>query len=771
MSAPVHVVGVRHHSPACARLARDTIRALRPSRVLIEGPADMSHRVGELALEHRLPVAIFSYYEHEQRSHSCWTPLCDYSPEWVALKEGIACGAEVCFIDLPAWTLPFRGVRNRYSDRGRPRLGYIERLCRKLGVDGLDALWDHLFEQPMSTRTLRERLDAYFDALRRAESGEVCAAFGEGDRDREAFMAQHIAHAAHAGAGPVVVICGGYHKPFLEDAWVASPTDRPTLPVPEQGARHGSYLVPYSFRRLDSFTGYEAGMPSPAYYQALFEHGPTRAGEIMLERSVARLRDEEQPVSAADLVAAETMTRGLMRLRGHEAMSRVDLLDGMAAALLQDAQDVPFPWTERGPLRAGTDPLLVEVLAALSGSRVGALAAGTPRPPLVADVHAELERRGLLPVEGELLTRRLDLTVAPDLDASRVLHRLRVLQIPGFSRLRGPSVATDAELIEEWEITRVLDADSKLVEAAALGATLEGAAGARLEEMMRGADGNLEVLAHVLAEALFVGLDTLARQVAEAARAQVHLEPHLGRLGASLSLLLALYRHDTLLGAAGSPELGTIIEEMVSRGLWLFEGRSGPEAPTPPEELRAVVAIRDSVKYTGVALGIDMASAASVMRRRAVDPRAPPGHRGAALGYLWSTRAFESEGEAREHAARAIRGASRPTTLGELLGGLFATAREEVVGAEDLVGVMDEILREQPLDDFLIAIPSLRLAFQWFPPRERDAIARIVLRAHGEEDLRVGRLRTLAVDAASMTRAVELERHVDAIESRFGLDP
>ena len=54
------IIGVRHHSPACARVVRRAIRALRPARVLIEGPADMNGRIEELTLPHELPVAIFS---------------------------------------------------------------------------------------------------------------------------------------------------------------------------------------------------------------------------------------------------------------------------------------------------------------------------------------------------------------------------------------------------------------------------------------------------------------------------------------------------------------------------------------------------------------------------------------------------------------------------------------------------------------------------------------------------------------------------------------
>ena len=58
----LHVVGVRHHSPVCAQLVRDTIARVRPKVVLIEGPADMNPRLSELALDHTPPVALFSFH-------------------------------------------------------------------------------------------------------------------------------------------------------------------------------------------------------------------------------------------------------------------------------------------------------------------------------------------------------------------------------------------------------------------------------------------------------------------------------------------------------------------------------------------------------------------------------------------------------------------------------------------------------------------------------------------------------------------------------------
>lgn len=765
MSEPF-IAGVRHHSPACARLVQRSIRRIRPAVVLVEGPADMNGRLDELALEHRPPIAICSYYQVRDRAFASFAPLCDYSPVYVAVREGLALGADVRFIDLPAWSVPFHGVVNRYSDREQASARYVQRLSAHLGIEGLDPLWDHLFEQPIDVDTLDARLDAYFEALRSTNSD---AALEQRDVPREAFMAQHVAHAMVTAPGPVLVVCGGYHAPFLARAWRDAPTERPRTPSPPTGTRHGSYLVPYSFHRLDSFTGCEAGMPSPAYYQAVWEVGPASAGERMLEAAVTRLRSARHPVSTADLIAVETMTRALMRLRGHDAIARTDLLDGLATALLKEVQDGPLPWIRRGPIRPGTDPLLVEVLDTLRGDREGSLAPRTPRPPLSADVRRELERLDLTPaVPARTVT--LELIDRRDRERSRALHRVRILQIPGFARIRGPRRPTDSETTETWTLERVLDAEARWVEAAAWGATLESAAGARLEEQLHRVRGDLGLLAHLLGEVLFVGLSTLADRVLADLAQQVNLEPRLDRLGRALSFLLALFRHDALYGAAQSAELGVLIAAMVRRGCWLFEGMGGPDATARPEELRALVAIRDAMKYA-TGLDLDHDAVRCVMERRALAPDAPPAHRGAALGYLWSMDALGGEGEARERAVRALRSAAQPNRIGELLAGLFALAREEVARAGVVLEALDGILAGQTWEEFLIALPALRLAFGWFPPLERDAIARQVLAIHGRRTEASSRLRRLEVDAATVARGVELERCVSERRTRFGLAP
>ena len=750
--------------------------------MLIEGPCDLNGRFDELALPHSLPIAVFSYLRRDTVSRTAWSPFCDYSPEWVAITAAREVGAEARFCDLPSWHDAFLDVRNRYTDRrgaaARERADrYVKALCERLAVDDGDALWDHLFEQEAPEAELRGRLDAYFERLR----GDA-PAVGE-DIEREDFMARSIAWAMRdatrgrdkGGAGDVVVVCGGYHAPALIRTWKGA-TDQldagdpfPTVEPPPE-ASCGSYLVPYSYKRLDAFAGYEAGMPSPAFYETLWAQGPDQAVDQALETVVERLRKKKQPVSTADLIAATSLTRGLARLRGHESPARTDLLDAIAGSLLKEGLEVPLPWSRRGPLLPHTDPMLVEVVAALSGERRGRLAPATPRPPLVEDVRATLERLDLEPPRKKYERRDVELVLTTEegRESSRVLHRLRVLAVPGFERLRGPGRATEAVLEETWRLGGYEDTEAALIEASGWGATLEGAAVARLEYLLAHA-GELSELARLLGEAVFVGVAGLAMRVLSDVAAQVVKEPSFAEVGAATRQLFEIWRHDALFGAAKSDRLGLVLAACHDRGLWLVEGLSGETAPAEPAQLSALAALRDLTREGADDLEVSTERAEGVFGRRAVDTSAPPAIRGGCLGALWSLGHWRSEDTAGRHAIRALRAAARPETLGDFLTGLFALAREEVLHCETLLAAVDEIVVALGPDAFLRGLPALRLAFSYFPPLEREALARFALKRHGGDASQSRALLRLDVDPAEVARGAELDAHVAALAARYGL--
>ncbi|MFI5909420.1 DUF5682 family protein [Dactylosporangium sp. NPDC051541] len=761
---PATFIGVRHHSPACARLVGDTIAALRPAFVLIEGPADMNDRIGELLLGHDLPVAVFSSYRDDERHAGSWAPFCEYSPEWVALNAGRDAGADVRFIDLPAWHEALVGRENRYSDAEERYAEAIDRLCTAFAVDNVDALWDHLFEiEPAAG--IEERLAAYFDLLR----GESEAS--DGDRAREEYMARWVRAAVRdAGERPVVVVTGGFHRPALIRL-AASETVRqaggegaagggswPETPMLPAGAVGGSYLVPYSFRRLDAFAGYQSGMPSPEYYQRLWESGPDRAAEGLVAAVVERLRAKRQRASTADLIAARASAAGLAMVRGHRSPARTDILDGLAAALVQDALDEPLPWATRGRLRAGTHPVVVEMVAALSGDRVGRLHPGTPLPPLVHDVTAAIEREGLA-ANG---TVAVALMSADGLRRSRMLHQLRVLAIPGFVRRRGPATGIDPVLDEQWTVAEHEHRLPALIEAGAYGATLEQAAGARIAERVADAGGNVGTLAGALFDAALCGTTQLSDRVLRDLRLGIAAAQDLGELGRLLGVLLALWRHDRLLGTAGSAALSTVIVASHDRVLWLAEGARGATLPADPARIDAIVALRDTARHGGP--GVDRAAAVDTMARVAGAADAPPDLRGAAFGFGW---ALGVQGDP----LRAVRGAGGPVALGDWLAGVFAVAREEVLHADGVLDLLDDIVAGLGPDDFLIALPALRQAFAYFPPRERETIAGHVLERRGRPGSGRALLRSPAADPRLLARAAALEARVDTALARQGLLP
>jgi hypothetical protein len=754
----LHVVGVRHHSPACARLVAHTLQEVRPAHVLVEGPADMNGRLAELLLPHAPPLAVFSAWREEGRASGAWTPFCDYSPEWVALQEGTRLGARVAFMDLPAWDRAFAGVRNRYADGERRYARAVEALCARLGMEGLDGLWDHLFEQPAEAAELAGRLALYFESLR---DGDAPAGDGR-DGPREDFMRAHVEAALGEGRGAVVVVCGGFHAPFLARSRPRPGASFPPVPA-HPDAR--SYLVPYAFQRLDAFTGYEAGMPSPAFYQAVWEEGPRGAPARMLRAAVEALRARGQHVSAADLIAATALSEGLARLRGHASLTRSDLLDGLAGALVKDALDAALPWTERGVLSPRTHPLLAEVLRAFSGERTGRLHEDTPRPPLLRDVERVLAEEGLAPGAARR-TLTVDLREEGGRAKSRVLHRLRVLGLPGFTREAGPRFPTEAVLEEAWALAPARDFPSAVIEVSGWGPTLEQAAAGRLEAALLDAGPDLSRLSLLLAESLFVGAGPLASRVLAEVALLAGREVDLGRLGEALGRLLSLWRHDVLLGAKGSAEVGALVRAAFERGLWLLEGLDGPTALLDAGQVRAVAALRDALRHGGGPLGLSLAHAEGVLARRVGAATAPPAVKGACLGALWSLGRL-SDGEAA--AARALRGAALPATLGDFLGGLFALAREEVVRAGGVQRVLDEVVAGLPEGDFLVALPALRLAFSFFPPAEKAALARAVLALHGRAGADARTLLRAPVPAEVVAEGLALDAEVERVLARFGL--
>ncbi|GAB4217130.1 MAG: hypothetical protein OHK0022_59050 [Roseiflexaceae bacterium] len=839
-------VPVRHHSPACARAVRALALEQRPAAVLIEGPSDFNARLDELALPHQLPIAIYSYVRlADGARRGAFYPFCEHSPEWEGLRVAREIGAQVRFIDLPwADLATARTPAHRYADGELRRSPYIPALCRELGVEDFDSLWDTLVEidPALTPAQLLERVGQLCHHIRL--SGPI----PREDLRREAFMARQIRQALDEFPGPILVITGGFHTSGLAERLEArglglearglrleardlrlveldssdafdgdldveesleardlglvesdssnafaddfdasgndsqAPSPKPQAPSPKsqapspksqapspkpqasgddsqasslkpQASQTGIALTPYADARLDGLSGYEAGMPSPGFYAQVWRDRTEGRGESyrqLLAAAVAELRGRGQIASTADLIAVETSARALAALRGHAEVWRRDLIDAIIGALIKEA------------VAPGTShPFLEALLAVFRGAGRGRLAEGTSLPPLVEDIRSQLREHGLEPGQRERSVR-LDLHAPEGLARSRVLHRLRLLAIPGFERSGGADLLAREDLSDLWEEWRIVwqpEQDAGCIEAAIYGATLADAAGARLDEQARAAERSAALAARLLLDACLIGLGPQADELFARLHALIREDSDFYAVAGALGHLLYLYRYDEALGATGRGDIGALLAETFRRTLWLLEALGQPQGHER-ELLAGLSALVQTYERCAAPLALDGAVLAEVLERVGADPGQHPLTRGGAVGALWVLGVAD--------AARVrsdLRASAAPEHLGDFLNGLFALARETVQRDPELVLGIDALLMGYDDDAYLRALPALRLAFSFFTPREKHHLARTLLETVGQ----AGAMPDLWIDATTAARALALERRLLDELARYGI--
>jgi hypothetical protein len=754
---------VRHHSPAAARLVRQLIIDRQPSLVLIEGPSDFNDRIDELLLPHQLPIAIYSYIHTADRvRRGAFYPFCIYSPEWQALQTARSLNIPVQFIDQP-WSQreTDRQLENAYSDEAFTRGDYIDALCAQLGIEGLDALWDTLFEidDTLTIEQYMERCHQFCWHLRQSD-GHISSS----DLEREAFMVDRIREQISQYPSPVLVITGGYHSSALHEtlqqparseisAKIADDNDRSITSSIRANAQasanvQGIALTPYTYDRLDNLRGYNAGMPNPGFYHTVWQQRETK-------KVIQALRHQKQIASTADLIAVQTLAQGLADLRGHREIWRSDLIDGVIGGLVKD------------DLGSGIHPFLATLQEILRGSDRGILAPGTPLPPLVQDLHQRLQEFELLPTEAK---RSIELNLTPNITvpaqrpASALLHSLRLLQIAGIQATGGTDFATRVDLTdiwERWELQWTPDFDSSSIEAAIYGATVTEATIAKLQERANGIDRNAEQAALLLLDAALAGVDGLAEPLMEKLMQLLQQEGNFLALARSLGHLLYLYRYDEVLGTNQQTHVAQLLAQAFQRGLWLLDslGSSGGEEDGLLKGLGSLVEAYERSMHLLVDYREPLLA---VLQRVSQDRQQSPLLRGGAIGALWvlgETPMQEILSLLTEYA--------QPEQLGDFLTGLFHIARETTQRDGQLIASINEVICTYTDDDFLTALPAMRLAFAYFTPREKNAIAKTLLQGSGSSEL--SDLLNLPLGLEVATQAIALESQIFQLVDRYGL--
>ena len=406
---------------------------------------------------------------------------------------------------------------------------------------------------------------------------------------------------------------------------------------------------------------------------------------------------------------------------------RADILDAALTALVKDALAGPAAWTGPGAIGRRSDDIVVAMLRALSGEGEGKLAPGTRQPPLIADVEQRLAAFGLTP-DRKPKQVSIDWREPADRPLAHTLHQVCLLGLPGVARRGGPSHADARDLRETFDVVKHPGWLGATIEAARWGGELPMAAAARLNAHVQEHAGEMDVLAAALSEGLFAGLFDAGRGLVADLASRVSACHDVGALGRAGRRISRIYRYGDVFGADVARDLAPVCEAIFARALWLCECVGNDD-----EALRAidaVLAVRDFARdrTDGDGLALDLRAASAVFSRLVASSATPPALAGAALGYLIVM------GE--EHAGSPVvgsrvRGIGTPQKLGDFLGGLFAVAREAMQDAGEALGAVDDLIADWTDEQFLTALPAMRGAFAWFPPRERERLARFILQRAG----------------------------------------
>ena len=501
VSAP-HIFGVRHLSPAAAWHLRQLLDRVRPKLVLIEGSDDADELIPHIVSpKSKLPIAILAYTA-DAPVRTFVYPLATYSPEYQALLWCQEHKAKARFMDLPSSV--FLGLMDRddgtavleqekteeTEKKEKPTLAQTlaedaqeteatpiveeksrrdsvyDQIARLAGEPDYETYWERHFEQLRAEDTYLNAARSYGQELRALE--DFSTRRSAENLVREAYMRRKIQSAIAEGFKPeqIVVVTGAFHATALGTELPAM-TDEELAKLRRRDSK--LTLMPYSFFKLSSQSGYGAGNHAPAYFEMVWngfkENSAPALPTLFLTNVVRELRATGTFRSTAEVIEGVRLAEAMAHMKN-------------SLPTLRDLQDAAVTLLGQGDPAVVRESLLrVEV-----GTAIGSLAKGVSQTSIQDDFYRELTRLKLNQFKATV-RRELDLDLREnrrvksaeaaflDLHRSSFLHRLAVLEVGFAQQLKVRQEGTT--WAECWALQWTPDAEIAIVEAVLLGETIE----------------------------------------------------------------------------------------------------------------------------------------------------------------------------------------------------------------------------------------------------------------------------------------------------------
>ena len=503
----LHVLGIRHHGPGCARSVVDALEARPPALLLVEGPPDADELIAGAALAGMTPPVALLIHRADDARQSVFYPFAEFSPEWQAIRWALARGVPVRFMDFPwqhrfalradlaaaaeAETSPGEtavvapgDAEEAFAPADPIRRDPLSVLAQADGYSDSERWWNDRVEErgaaaDMFTAIL-EAMTAVRTELALPESPE--------ELRREAWMRRVIREAQRDVLGEIAVVCGAWHAPVLAQPPKVGADNELLKGLPK--CKVGATWVPWTYERLCFASGYGAGIASPGWYEHLWQH---RRDPQLSARWLVRVG---QILRGRDLDASTAQVIDGVRLAEHLAAFRGRAIPGLPE--MNEASLAVFCQGDSAPLRLINHELVV-------GRRLGEVPETVARVPLQQDIEATQKRLRLKPAAAQTVLE-LDLREPTGLERSRFLHRLGLLDLP-WGRAE-KAAAGKGTFKEAWRLEWKPEFAVAIIDAARFGNTVETAAVGAVAA--KAGDRGLENLCGLLEQVLLADLPVAA---------------------------------------------------------------------------------------------------------------------------------------------------------------------------------------------------------------------------------------------------------------------
>ena len=752
----LHVFGIRHHGPGCARSLRGALGALRPDIILIEGPPDAEEVLPLLAHEGLTPPVALLVYPPEAPDLAVFYPFALFSPEWQALRYGVECKIPVRFIDMPqahrlAGALEIKKkvaalaaeaegnppatveespsasvdavVPSEGGDDGDAALHHdpIGLLAEAAGYGDRELWWEHQIEQRQDAVGLFDGILSAMTALR-----EKVGAVPAEEAKREAFMRTGIRAAQKEGFERIAVVCGAWHAPVLQEPDKIKGDAQLLKGLPK--IKTAATWIPWTHSRLSYRSGYGAGIASPGWYQHLWV-ARDRAALRWVAQAAQLLRGEDLDASSASVIETVRLAEALAAMRELPMPGLAELNESVLSVLCRG---------EEAPL--GLIRRRLEI-----GEALGEVPAETPTIPLQRDLEAKQRALRLKPTT-EIKTLELDLRNDTDRARSRLLRQLLVLKIEWGN----PQKASGGKgtFHEHWKLQWDVEFPVRLIESSVWGNTVEEAATASLRRSGDDA-ADLPALTALLDQAILAGLPAAIEHLLARVRAQSAVTADIGAMMKSLPALARVARYGDVRGTAAA-DVMPVIDALFQR---VVVGLPGAVSSLDDSAAEAMVeAIGEVTASVGLLDRPDMRADWQQIMRRLADSEGCHGLvRGVGCRMLVEQQVID-EAELRRRARLALSPANPAAEAAAWVQGLVRGSGMVLLHQDGLWAALDEWLVELPADLFTELLPLIRRAFSDFQPPERRAMGEKAKHLRRLAERTEARLSADAAGAAGLVR-------------------